>query len=182
MIGNNLTIDKSKILPKHVTAVETQSQLRGQIISSYAQVEFMLVHLIFQARIIKAYWSLGLRYRRKLDKKIEQVEKLIAASGPIQNYQDRVKAVMDQLGAFKDDRDYMAHAYCEIYFRDEEPEYRYRMIRNNENNEQTVEYRIYSPGELEKLERQLTSITNTLMELFREIYLNQGLEEYWTFT
>ena len=166
---------------KYAALARKQSEFRGRILSAYAQAEFLLLHIALQSRILKEYWRLELRYHRKLEYRVKQARALFAAEGPLNQYNSRVTALLDELEPYKEDRDFFAHAFCQAKIVDGETTFIYKMLRQDESKTHLVE-RAFRLNDLEELEFKLTSLAQRYVVLFKEIYLAEDLEKYGTFT
>ena len=83
--------------------------LRGAIISSYAQVEFLLTDLTMRCRSLPAYAEISPRFPYKLTTKITRTKELVEANGPLSAYANDVLALVDRISGYEELRHFIAH-------------------------------------------------------------------------
>ncbi|MFC7290134.1 hypothetical protein [Hirschia litorea] len=171
-----------KLIPKTPTEkerdlVQLQAQLRGQIIGAYSQCEFLLLDVGMQARIIRDYWKLNIRYHRKLKNRIAQAKALFSSPGPLNKYNARAINLIDRLEPFREYRDFFAHAFCRIHCKRDETTFVYKMWRVDDEKTNRIQKQ-FTQAELVTLERDITLIAQDFNLLFAEIYLNENLEVF----
>lgn len=96
--------------------LEAIATLRGWIINSYAQIEFLLGHLIVAAATLPEYAHLPRRLPRNLERRAEAIFE-ISSSGPYAPFKPRLNAVLQKLGMEDIDtvRHLLVHGLCIFY-------------------------------------------------------------------
>lgn len=160
-----------------LSLIREQQELRGSIISAYAQAEYLTLDVALQARLLLEYWRLDLKYHRKLSNRLEQTHRLFEAPGPLNKYLSRVAPLLNELSQYKSDRDFLAHSFCRIHHDGQQPLFIYKMIRIDDgtlNKDTKSFYRL----NLQRLSSKLTDLSQRFLLLFKEIYLQEGLETF----
>jgi hypothetical protein len=88
--------------------------LRGAIISSYAQVEFLLTDLNMRCRQLPAYAEIAAGFPYKLESKISRVKALITAPGPLNAYADDLQGLVDRISGYEESRHFIAHGQLRV--------------------------------------------------------------------
>lgn len=142
--------------------------LRGQIITSFGQVEFLLADFSVKARIQLPY---------KIKNRILAAKTIVAEDGKFKGYAAEFTPLANQLVAYEDIRNFMAHGFLSIH--------------TDLKNQHMLEYRMYIrttkdqfkleivQTTLERLfgaERDITQYTQKMVTLFHRIYIECGLE------
>jgi hypothetical protein len=153
--------------------------LRGAIITSYAQVEFLLADFAIRCRARAVYASVCPKFPYKLEDRIKATRRIIRTPGPFSVYADKVEALCAGLLQFEEMRHFMAHGF--------------QIIRNNKSGTQhDLTYRLHRPvgkhGEaeerfivtdLDQLDHAAKAIgdyAQSFVLLWRTMYIEQGLE------
>jgi hypothetical protein len=117
--------------------------LRGQIITSFAQVEFLLADFSVKTRLLLPY---------KIKNRIQAVKDIIAHNATFKSYEAELTPLADQLVSFEDLRNFMAHGFLSIH--------------TDKINQHMLEYRLYIRTNKDKF--QLETVQTTLDKLLAD--------------
>jgi hypothetical protein len=143
--------------------------LRGQIITSFGQVEFLLADFSVKAKVQLPY---------KVKNRILAAKTIVAEDAKFREYSSELTPLADQLAAYEDIRNFMAHGFLSIH--------------TDLKNQHILEYRMYVRTTKDKFkleivqttldrlsvaERDITQYTQKIVTLFHRIYIERGLEK-----
>jgi hypothetical protein len=83
--------------------------LRGNVITSYAHIEFLLADICLKAWQRSEYSHLAGAFPYKTDSRIKAVRALFECDGPLKAYRDGVQPALDKLLDFEERRHFFAH-------------------------------------------------------------------------
>lgn len=130
--------------------------LRGAIISSYAEVEFLLTDLNMRCRRLSAYAGIATDFPYTLESKIARAKELVAAPGPLSEYADDLLALVDRISAYETYRHFMAHGLMVVNTRDTATAaITFRMYRKAKK----------TPEEFGEIQTDLDQLTNLAREI-----------------
>lgn len=144
------------------------TELRGRIVTSYSQVEFLLADISVK---------LDLKFPYLIKKRIAAAKSIAERSG-FEKYKNELIKICDDLLQFDELRNFMAHGYMELMTdKQGNHEFTFRMYQR-ENGETfklviiktTVVY-------LGDAAERITEYVSQAVQLFRRIYLEMGIEE-----
>jgi hypothetical protein len=146
--------------------------LRGAIISSYAEVEFLLTDLNMRCRAVPAYAAIAAGLPYKLESKIVRVRELVAEPGPLTAYADELLELVDRISAYETRRHFIAHGQMRVSTRETMPA--------------PIVFQMYQPGkknapeeygeiltdldQLANLAREIAEYARQMVALFPRIY------------
>lgn len=142
------------------------SYLRGSILTSYAQVEFMLADISVK---------LDLKFPYLIKKRIKAVLNIADRAG-YEGYREELQKVCNDLLQYDDVRNFMAHALL--------------VVKNDKKQNHQLEYRMYERVDesfrlliittdltrLRKAASDVAGYTMGALKLFQRIYREKGLE------
>ena len=115
-------------------AVRHAARIRGEIITSFAQIEFVLADIVVKCASRAEYKNVVARFPYKVESRISAVTALVNAPGPLQKYKDEIVRVIDHLLSYSELRDFMAHGLVMLTPTvDKDPRLEYRMYRPQSN-------------------------------------------------
>lgn len=87
--------------------------LRGSVIQSFAQVEYMLGDLGHQAALLPDYAAFA-SFRRPVDDRIRMALRIVESPGPFAAYRTGIEGVCATLSAIEPFRNYFTHGWLEV--------------------------------------------------------------------
>jgi hypothetical protein len=100
-----LTPDTSSGLSPEIQQIADQAYfLRGKCISAYAQIEFVLADMCLQFWKWPAYRHLKGQFPIKVAARVEEVEILFKANGPLAKYWTDLEPLLAQLKSYEKNR------------------------------------------------------------------------------
>ncbi len=152
--------------------------LRGAIISSYAQVEFLLTDLNMRCRLRPAYAEIASGFPYKLESKIARAKKLVAAPGPLSAYAHDVLALVDRISAYETYRHFIAHGQMVVSTRETAPApIIFRMYQPGKKNTPEEYGEIQTDADqLANLELEIAKYAHQMVALVARIYQELSLE------
>jgi hypothetical protein len=151
--------------------------LRGAIISSYAEVEFLLTDLNMRCRVKPAYAAIAAGFPYKLESKIARVRQLVAEPGPLTAYADDLLELVDRISAYETSRHFIAHGQMRVSTRATMPvPIVFQMYQPGKKNapEQYGEIQTDS-DQLTNLAREIADYARQMVALFARIYQELSL-------
>ena len=97
-------------------ALAESSLQRGRILSTYANVEFLLLHLWMCCKELPEYQTIVGSPPTSLRERIERAQNLFAAPGRLQNYGAVILPLIDQVNSFTKMRNFLAHGWTGVRF------------------------------------------------------------------
>lgn len=146
--------------------IEESLYLRGRIVGSYSQVEFLLADISVK---LDQKFHYQIKNRVKAARKIGDRQQFAA-------YRDELNAICDRLAAFEDVRHFLAHGFMTLHVdKKKQHQFQYRMYQNDHDSfvqmggTTTIE-------QLRQAAEDITSFVEHAMALFKQIYSEQKLE------
>lgn len=160
-----------------IELIRTAHFLRGAVISSYAEVEFLLTDLNLRCRGVPAYAAIAAGFPYKLESKISRVKELAAAPGLLTPYADELLALVDRISAYETFRHFIAHGG--------------KRVSTRETVLTPIVFRLYQPGkknapeeygenptdidQLANVAREIAGYAREMVALFARIYKELSL-------
>jgi hypothetical protein len=159
------------------TIILAAATLRGAIITSYAQIEHLLVDIIVRCQPMPEYAQLPQGFPYKLTTRIARVRKLVGMRGPLAKYQSDFENIVGELQQYEQLRHFMAHGLL--------------VVRNSEDGSHSLTYRMYRETkgptveegtivsnleELGNAAKQIALYAKGAVALFRDVYCAHNLE------
>jgi hypothetical protein len=160
-----------------VEIIKQAAFLRGAIITSFAQVEFLLADLAVKCQRFPEYESMLAKFPYKLEDRMKAIQRLLEVPGPLAAYRKEAEPLIAKIIDYEELRHFLAHGLL--------------MMKTFEGGH-ILEYRMYRPAGKEKLEIgflgtdthqlennsiEIAAYTQSVVVLFRKIYLEQKIEK-----
>jgi hypothetical protein len=143
--------------------VDEAFYLRGRIIASYAQVEFLLADLVVK---------LDLRFPYRIDSRIKAVKKIAERPG-YEVYKDDLDRACKELGQYEELRHFMTHGFL-ILTANHQFEFR-RYVREGEGKFNLMPVEI-TVERLRRAANDIVKYVSDVIRLFERIYREKKLE------
>jgi hypothetical protein len=167
---SNDVSDETKALVNHAV------YLRGNIITSYAHIEFLLADICLKAWQLPDYTHLARAFPYKTDSRIRAVGALLGCEGPLKQYREGVQPVLDKLLSYEERRHFIAHGLM--------------IVTPLPPNDATLQYRLYrttrqgtaiaffetTASDLEPVALDIGTLLTGMLITFRRIYFDLGFE------
>jgi len=82
---------------------------RGQIIAAYANIEFVMTHLVICCQRLPEYAALAAKFPYRLETKISTVKAILNAPGPLAAYADEAAPLLDGIQKYSETRHFLVH-------------------------------------------------------------------------
>jgi len=163
--------------PKHIVgSIEQTQQCRGWIISSYAQIEYLLGNLINLSLDMKEYQAIEGRLPFNTARRIRRVRRILDVDGYFSNFSNRLTEILDAFEVQNDLRNLLAHGFMTVLY---DPQggiqFEFRKWHWTESGEETELIHRCFQVHLEYEAHQLKALASEASELFREIHQGLGL-------
>ncbi|MGM5002926.1 hypothetical protein AB8A05_29655 [Tardiphaga sp. 538_B7_N1_4] len=148
--------------------VKEMTYVRGRILTSYAQVEFLLADIAVK---------LELKFPYLIDKRIKAVRRIAEREG-YESYKVELEQVCDDLLKYDDVRKFMAHGFVSLTT-DPAGNHLYEMLMYERRGEGVFEL-MRAQTTLPRLQNAAEDITryvSHVVKLFERIYLEKKLEQ-----
>ena len=150
--------------------------LRGSIITSYAQVEFLLADITARWRGVSADWQKE-KFPYSLGSRVRAVRDLANRDERFAQYSDEIDRLSGGLTPYREIRDMMAHGMQLLRENDQVGPYLdYRMYRVGSGGVPEVGQMTTSLDQLEDAALEIGRFAVQIGELCRRIYQDLGLE------
>ncbi|WP_312595762.1 hypothetical protein [Brevundimonas sp.] len=93
--------------------IDRATFLRGSIVQSFAQMEYMLGDLGHQAATLPEYSDFA-GFRRPVDSRIAMALEIAAAAGPFGPYRTGIEGICSTLKAIEPFRNFLTHGWLEV--------------------------------------------------------------------
>lgn len=100
--------------PDWQAQVEEGQGLRGWVVNSFAQVEYLIGDLLLRCRAFAEYEEHTRTLPHGAADRIRKITAMLASPGPLDPEADEIRTVLDQLAARQDIRNLMVHGFCTI--------------------------------------------------------------------
>lgn len=162
--------DEAKQLVNHAVC------LRGNIITSYAHIEFLLADICLKAWQLPEYAHLARAFPYKTDSRIKAVRALFECNGPLKPYREGVQPALDQLLHFEERRHFIAHGLMIVTpMPPSDAMLQYRLYRTTEHGT-AIAFFETSASDLEPVALEIGTLLNRMLTTFRRIYSDLGFE------
>lgn len=158
----------SKPLEWQKALVDEALFLRGRIVASYSQVEFLLADISVK---------LDLRFPYRIQDRIKAAKRIAEREG-YEGYKAELETICDQLLEYDEIRHFMAHGFLTLTT-DRNGNHQFEFLRHEREGEGkfTLLQGKTEVGHLRAAADDITAYTGRAIELFRQIYLEKGLEK-----
>jgi hypothetical protein len=141
--------------------------LRGRIVASYSQVEFLLADMSVK---------LDLKFPHPVKERIKAVKRIAERNG-YEVYRDDLDRVCDQLLRYEELRHFMAHGFMSLTT-DEKNNHRFefRLYRHEREGKFTLDIRQTTVEHLRQAVGDITEYVSNALALFQRIYRVKEVE------
>ena len=96
--------------------IDDGQRLRGWLVNSFAQVEYLLGDLILRCRAFPEYEEHTRTLPHGAADRIAKIRAIVAHPGPLDLDADAVRAVIEHLAARQDIRNLLVHGFCTVLY------------------------------------------------------------------
>ena len=158
--------------------IEECQRLRGWLINSFAQIEFLIGDLPCRAWEIPEYAEMKQPVSIVAKNRMKQTRSLLEAPGPLASYAERLVPLLDRFERYDQARNFIAHGFCSFDFvpRTREVAMRFRCYVPRKGQPPELLELYMLPGELGAARDEWVPIAEQVVAICHEIYLRFGLE------
>lgn len=150
--------------------------LRGNIITSYAHIEFLLADICLKAWQLEEYKHLAGKFPYSVDSRIKAVRILFDYDGPLKPYREGVQPALDKLLDFEERRHFIAHGLMIVTpMPPNDAMLQYRLYRTTKHGT-AIAFFETSASDLEPVGLEIGTLLNGMLITFRRIYSELGFE------
>ena len=158
------------------TIVNHAVYLRGNIITSYAHIEFLLADVCLKAWQLGEYKHLAGAFPYKTDSRIRAVRVLFDCDGPQKLYREGVQPALDQLLHFEERRHFIAHGLMIVTpIPPSDAMLQYRLYRTTKQGTEIAFFET-SASDLDEVALEIGNLQTQMLISFRRIYSELGFE------
>jgi len=159
--------------------IEDCQRLRGWLINSFAQVEFLLGDLPCRAWELPEYARMREPVSIVAKNRMKQTRALLEAPGPLAEYAERLLPLLDRFERYDQVRNFIAHGFCsfDLVPRTREMAMRFRQYVPKKGAAPELLELYLLPKELSDARDEWVRIAAGVVQACHEIYLRFGLEE-----
>ncbi|MCJ2107008.1 hypothetical protein MKK70_16810 [Methylobacterium sp. E-041] len=156
------------------------NNLRGVVMTCYAQVEFALTDMSIRCSYLECYRGIVPKFPRRMGEKIKAILRYARSEGPLNIHKEEIEVAINHITNFTELRDLMGHARAHIdislthhvvYFE------MYRIVKDGHIEFIRDETNIDS---LSKRTEALVNYTHAMIDLFAKMY--EGLPPRYSTT
>ncbi|MCX4196789.1 hypothetical protein OMR07_15425 [Methylobacterium organophilum] len=159
----NITIDAGDDEESYLKASHL---VRGEIISKYASVEFMMADVYFRAIRLPEYNNLPIKLPYQVKRRISALKNLALMDGPIERYRDEILSMSDRLLEFEDIRQFMAHGNMFARFGTSTPHLECFVYDQPKNSGPVLKHAMFTLDQLARQSISLGVYTDDAVNLF----------------
>ena len=160
-----------------LSVIERAATLRGAIITSYAQVEFLLGDIVMRCMDIPEYAFLPRDFPQRFSVRLKRVADILAAAGPLADLREPFEAIMAEMVRYEELRHFMAHGLLRVFVTGASShslEYRmWRQRKGRPPEEGKLETNLEHLGDAA---HQVAGFSGRAVRLFRDTYLGRNLQ------
>jgi hypothetical protein len=150
--------------------------LRGNIITSYAHIEFLLADICLKAWQLGEYAHLGGAIPYKIESRIKAVRALLEVDGPLKAYREGIQPALDTLLDFEKRRHFIAHGLMTVTpMPPSDALLEYRLYRTTKQGTEIAFFET-SVTDLEDVALKIGTLQHEMLLTFVRIYSDLGLE------
>ncbi len=161
---------------EHKRILDEAIYLRGRIVTHYSHAEFLLGDFVVKCQNFESYRKAEFKFPYSIERRLKAVKEIAAADGPVNKYSDRINAIIDDLLLFERKRHFMAHGFMMLKYNKYGHLLEFRMYTQNKGGQFQLEYEDFDISGMRKLSNKVAMFLSKLQGLFREIYLQEGIE------
>jgi hypothetical protein len=163
-----LPLNSDTVTDEQKKLVDDIIYLRGRIVTSYSQVEFLLADIAVK---------LELKFPYRIEARLKAAKRIAEREG-YQSYKTELEEVCDGLAQFDDIRKYMAHGWANLEV-DKQGNHRFELLMYERTGEGQFEMMSATSTRERLLEaaNEINAYTAKVISLFHRIYLEKELEK-----
>jgi hypothetical protein len=173
-----ITVDAKTV--GHLRQVQNMTAMRGWIINSFAQVEFVLLDMVLQMRRFEEYDA----YAEKrppfgLAERVDRVRTYCGLPGPLASHGAQIRPILDGFEEMSEDRHFLTHGFCiYVYTDDGDAGLRFRRFAQGKKGQSDeLRTKTFRPAELEAFRRHAVEFTTAALGTFANVYRDLGLSD-----
>jgi hypothetical protein len=149
---------------------------RGNIITSYAHIEFLLADICLKAWQLEDYKHLAGKFPYSVDSRIKAARLLFDTEGPMKKHRDGVQPALDRLLDFEERRHFFAHGLLIVTpMPPDDAMLQYRLYRTTKQGT-AIAFFETSASDLDEVALEIGNLQTELLLAFRRIFSELGLE------
>lgn len=156
--------------------VEEATYLRGRIVTHYSHAEFLLADFVVKCQNFEQYNGKEFKFPYSIEKRLKAVKEIASAEGPINKYLGKINAIIDDILLFERKRHFMAHGWMMLKYNRTGHLIEFRMYTQKKGGQFQLEYEDFDIQGMRKFSEKAATFLSNMQSLFREIYLQEGLE------
>jgi hypothetical protein len=150
--------------------------LRGNIITSYAHIEFLLADICLKAWQLGEYAHLAGPFPYKIESRIRAVRALLEIDGPLKAYREGIQPALDTLLDFEERRHFIAHGLLIVTpMPPSDAMLEYRLYRTTKQGT-AIAFFETSASDLQDVALKIGTLQHEMLMTFERIYSDLGLE------
>ncbi|MBR0868353.1 hypothetical protein [Bradyrhizobium diazoefficiens] len=103
------------ISPQKQRIIERANKLRGMLVGSYSQVEYLLGNLWVSMEQVDPYFTKRNEFPYRLPSRVKAIRQLLdVPHGPLFQFRAKAVELLDEMDAYERHRRMMAHGYMEV--------------------------------------------------------------------
>jgi hypothetical protein len=162
--------DSTKAIVNHAV------YLRGNIITSYAHIEFLLADICVKAWQLEQYKHLAGKFPYSVDSRIKAVRILFDSNGPLNPYREGVQPALAKLLDFEKRRHFIAHGLLIVTpVPSNDAMLQYRLYRTTKQGTEIAFFET-SASDLDEVALEIGNLQTQMLISFRRIYSELGFE------
>jgi hypothetical protein len=163
-----MTLNSDAVSDEQKKLIDDIVYLRGRIITSYSQVEFLLADIAVK---------LELKFPYLISARLKAAKRIAEREG-YEAYKKDLEEICDGLGEFDDVRKFMSHGWADLEV-DRHGNHKFALRMYERKGEAQFELmQATSTGErLLEAANDINEYTTRVVRLFHQIYLEKGLEK-----
>jgi hypothetical protein len=175
--GNRMSDDFSDDVSDESKAIVNPAvYLRGNIITSYAHIEFLLADICLKAWQLGEYAHLARPFPYKTDSRIKAVRALFEGEGPLKPHREGTQQALDKLLNFEELRHFIAHGLMIVTpMPPSDAMSQYRLYRTTKQGT-VIAFFETSASDLDHVALEIGTLLTNMLTTFRRIYFDLGFE------
>jgi hypothetical protein len=175
--GNGMSDDFSDDVSEGIKELVNHAvYLRGNIITSYAHIEFLLADICLKAWQLGEYAHLAGAFPYKTDSRIKAVRALFEGEGPLKPHREGIQPALDKLLSFEELRHFVAHGLLIVTpMPPSDAMLQYRLYRTTKLGT-AIAFMETSASDLDDVALEIGTLLNKMLTTFRRIYFDLGFE------
>lgn len=165
-------------LPRNwAVLIDEGQELRGWIVNSFAQVEYLLGDLILRCRAYPEYEAQTRSLPHGATDRIVRVRKIVDKAGPLANDRDELVAVLQHLEDQQDTRNLLVHGFASVLHTPAgELSFHFQKFHRHPDRIDARLVRTFSLDQLRSERERQAAFAEVAVDLFQRIHNRQGWE------